>query len=59
LPPRFAAASGPTDAELERGILDALAMRLTGVAKTLAAQLAERQRRRAGNVIDLDERRGR
>jgi len=40
--PRPAAASEPTDAEIERGILDALARGLDGVAKALAARLDER-----------------
>jgi hypothetical protein len=57
-PPRPAAASEPTDAELERGILDALAKGLDGVAKALALRLDERRRARAGNVVDLSERRG-
>ena len=51
----------PTDAELERGILDAVKMGLADVARTLAAQLEARQRARAGNVVALDpsKRRGR
>ena len=57
LPPRSAAASEPTDAELERGILDALAKGLDGVAKALSAQLDERRRSRVGNLVDLNARR--
>jgi hypothetical protein len=50
-----------SDAELERGILDAVKMGLGDVARTLAAQLEARQRTRAGNVVTLDpsKRRGR
>jgi hypothetical protein len=54
--PRSAAASEPSDAEFERGILDALAKGLDGVAKSLAGRLDERRRARAGNVVDLNER---
>jgi hypothetical protein len=36
----------PTDAELERGVLDALSKGLDGVAKTLSEQLSTRQRAR-------------
>jgi hypothetical protein len=57
--PRSAAASDPSDAELERGILDALAKGLDGVANSLAGRLDERRRARAGNVVDLNERRRR
>jgi integrase len=50
----------PTDAELERGILDAVRIGLGDVARTLSAQLTERQRARVpANVVDLDKRRGR
>src|SRR5580704_989460 len=41
--PHPAAASEPTDAELERGILDALARGLDGVARALSERLAERR----------------
>ena len=44
---------GPSDAELERGILDAVRMGLPDVARTLSAQLEERRRARATNVIPL------
>ena len=55
LPPRSAAASGPSDAELERGILDAVSLGLGDVARTLAAQLDERRRaRRPANVLPFD-----
>jgi hypothetical protein len=55
LPPRFAAAPGPTDAELERGILDAVKLGLLDVARTLSAQLDERRRaRRPANVLPFD-----
>jgi hypothetical protein len=62
VPPRSAAAFETTDAELERGVLDALAKGLDGVAKTLAEQLRARQAARApANVVALDQskRRGR
>jgi hypothetical protein len=61
LPPRFAAASEPPDAELERGILDAVRMGLADVARTLAAQLDARQLATGGKVVPLDQskRRGR
>jgi hypothetical protein len=62
--PRPAAASRgdgsraePTDAELERGILDALAKGLDGVAKALSSRLETRRMVRAGKVIALDARR--
>ena len=60
-PPRFAAASEPPDAELERGILDAVRMGLADVARTLAAQLDARQLATGGKVVPLDQskRRGR
>jgi hypothetical protein len=35
--------SGPADAELERGILDAVRMGLADVARTLSAQLDDRR----------------
>jgi hypothetical protein len=57
--PRSAAALEPSDTELERGILDAVRLGLGDVARTLAAQLDERRRARAGNVVDLGARRGR
>lgn len=44
---------GPSDAELERGILDALRHGLVEVAKTLGAQLEGRRHARAGNVVAL------
>jgi hypothetical protein len=47
----------PTDAELERGILDAVSLGLGDVARTLAGRLEERRRARAGNVVALDPRR--
>jgi hypothetical protein len=43
VPPRSAAAASPTDEELERGILDALAAGLREVARTLSAQLDVRR----------------
>lgn len=56
--PRSAAASSPTDAELERGVLDAVTMGLADVARTLAAQLDDRRRARVpDNVVDLSKRR--
>jgi len=49
----------PTDAELERGILDAFRRGLDDVARTLAAQLEDRRRARVpGNVVNLATRRG-
>jgi hypothetical protein len=42
-----------SDDELERGILDAVRMGLSDVARTLSAQLEERRRGRAGNVVTL------
>ena len=60
LPPHSAAASEPTDADLERGILDAVRLGLGDVARALAGQLEGRQRARAGNVLPIDRaRRGR
>jgi hypothetical protein len=47
-----------SDGELERGILDAVRMGLSDVARTLSAQLEERRRGRAGNVVPLSRRRG-
>jgi hypothetical protein len=55
LPPGFAAASEPPDAELERGILDAVRTGLADVARTFAAQLEARQRARGGKVVALDQ----
>jgi hypothetical protein len=49
------AESGPTDAELERGILDAVSLGLGDVARTLSHRL--QARRRGPNVIDLDRER--
>jgi hypothetical protein len=44
----------PSDAELERAIVEAVMRGLDGVAKTLAAALDERRRRRIpDNVVDL------
>jgi hypothetical protein len=57
--PRPAATVEPTDAELERGILDAVRAGLGDVARVLAAQLEARQRARAGNVVELASRRTR
>jgi hypothetical protein len=54
------AISEPSDAELERGILEAVKMGLGDVARSLSARLDARQRARAGNVVlDLDSRRRR
>lgn len=47
----------PNEAELERAIVDAVTQGMGDVAKVLAAQLADRRRARAGNVVDLDTRR--
>jgi hypothetical protein len=53
--PRPAAASEPTDAELERGILDAVRLGLADVARTLSVQLEERRRNRLpANVVRLE-----
>ena len=49
----------PTDAELERGILDAVMLELGDVARTLAGRLEERRMARAGNVVALDAKRRR
>jgi hypothetical protein len=46
------AESTPTDAELERAIVDAVRLRLGDVARALAARLEERSR--APNVIDFE-----
>ena len=46
-------AEPPSDDELERGILDAVRLGLADVARTLSAQLEERRRARAGNVVQL------
>jgi hypothetical protein len=56
---QFATTRGPvpTDAELERAIVGAVSAGAFDVAKTLAAQLEEHRRERAGNVIALDVRR--
>jgi hypothetical protein len=56
--PTDANGGGPSDAELERGILDAVRMGLADVARTLSAQIEERRRARAGNVVALPMRRG-
>jgi hypothetical protein len=48
----------PTDAELERAIVDAVTMGLGDVARTLAATLEDRRRARAGNVVTLPSRPG-
>ena len=59
-PPHFAAASGPTDAALEHGVLDALARGLDGVSRTLAALLDERRRvRLPANVLPFPAERAR
>lgn len=48
----------PSDADLERGILDAVRAGLTDVARVLAAQLEARQKARVpANVVDLGARR--
>jgi hypothetical protein len=57
-PPRSAAASEPTEEDLERCILDAVRMGLADVARTLAARLDERWRARGGKVIDIRRGRG-
>jgi hypothetical protein len=49
---------GPTDAELERGILDAVRAGLFDVARTLSAQLEDRRRARGGNVVPFPAKRG-
>jgi hypothetical protein len=58
LPPRSAAASAPSDAELERAIVDAVRMGLGDVARTIAACLDERHRAAVpANIVELDRRR--
>jgi len=58
--PRSAAVSEPSDADIERGILDALARGLDGVAKSLAGQLDERRRARVpANVESIEQARAR
>ncbi len=47
----------PSDADLERGVLDAVRAGLGDVARVLAAQLEARQRARIPNVVALDSRR--
>jgi hypothetical protein len=48
----------PSDAELERAIVEAVMRGLDGVAKTLAAALDERRRARIpDNVVDFRARR--
>jgi hypothetical protein len=47
------------DADLVQGILDALKMGESDVARVLAAQLEDRHRERAGNVVKFDQRRRR
>jgi hypothetical protein len=47
----------PTDGELERAIVAAVTGGAFDVAKVLAAQLDERRRARAGNVVDFASRR--
>jgi len=44
--------SEPTEAELERGILDAVRLELADVARTLSRRL-ERRRGGEGNVVTL------
>ena len=51
------AESTPTDAELERAIVDAVRMGLGDVARTLAARLEARPR--GANVVSLDHERAR
>ena len=55
--PARGAESMPTEAELERAIVDAVTMGLGDVARTLAARLEAR--RHAPNVISLDDERAR
>ncbi len=57
MPPRSAAALGPSDEELERAIVQAVGAGLSDVARVLAGQLEARQRARAGNVVPFDARR--
>jgi hypothetical protein len=54
--PRSAAASEPSDAELERGILDAVRLGLGDVARTLSAQLDARRSRAPSNVVAIASR---
>ena len=49
LPPRSAAASAPTDGELETAIVNALALGLKATAEALTVQLRARQ----AGVVDL------
>jgi hypothetical protein len=51
------AESTPTDAELERAIVDAVTMGAVNVARLLAARLDLEERRRASNVVDLERER--
>jgi hypothetical protein len=55
--PRPAAASEPTDAQLEQGILEAVHLGLGDVARTLAAQLEARRQAGTGKVVNLDSKR--
>jgi hypothetical protein len=58
--PRNAAAKEPSDDDLERGILDALARGLDGVAKSLSSRLDERrQARLPANVHPIERARSR
>jgi len=50
---------GPTDAELERAIVQAVTGGAFDVARVLSGQLEDRRRGRVGNVVDLNGRRGR
>ena len=46
----------PTDAEMERGILDAVRLGLSDVARTLSTRLDDRRRARLpANVIEIDD----
>jgi integrase len=47
----------PSDAELERGIVEAVTLGLADVARALAGRLEERRRGRVGNVVPLSARR--
>jgi hypothetical protein len=49
-------AEPPSDAELERAIVQAVTASAFDVARTLATQLEERRRARAGNVVALTRR---
>jgi hypothetical protein len=55
-PPAVAGRAEPSDAELERGIVDAVRAGLAGVARVLAAQLEARQRTRLPNNVESIER---